>query len=233
MVHRTVRNLRNHEMGVSMIEQNLRRAARGALLLTLLLVVVANIYGRSLERSYSEFIALLPLVALGVAIFTALWVARCFRQHRYCGCRCCNEDANVCGENKGSRDVVKAVMAPYWLQRHHWLWLCTCITFGFVVDYFLIYFPIERMHLFKYSALPVFVLFSLPESWTLQRRLLTTIFLSTVIGALEEVFQLWTPQRVFDLRDLAVNIIASLLGSFIAWLLWSMFHKASGLSISR
>lgn len=216
-----------------MIEQNLRLAARVALLLTLLLVVIANIYGRSLERSYSEFVDLLPLVALGVVLLVAWWAARSIGQYRHRGLQCRDEDAGSCSDNRGHRAVSDIANAPSWLQRHYWLWLSLCITFGFVVDYYMIYYPIERMHLFKYSALPVFVLFSLPACWTLQRRLLATTSLSTVIGASEEILQLWTPNRVFDMRDLAVNIIAALLGSVIAWLLWSMFHKAKSKPFSR
>lgn len=72
----------------------------------------------------------------------------------------------------------------------------------------------ERSHLIEYSVLAIFVHRAMMES--LQNHLsnlkilVSTFILSFVLGAIDEGFQYFIPQRVFDMEDLVFNAMAIL-----------------------
>jgi len=75
--------------------------------------------------------------------------------------------------------------------------------------------PEERIHFLMYGVMVTLWYQGFRQSLvTLKRR--TAIFLSTLItaavGILDEVLQIWVPDRVFDPRDIQFNVIAALLG---------------------
>ncbi len=75
---------------------------------------------------------------------------------------------------------------------------------------------IERIHLFKFGLLG----FSLFHAISPQRSVLYRFFAASIIGALigciDESVQYFIPQRVFDLKDMRLNIISALLGAVLA-----------------
>jgi hypothetical protein len=71
---------------------------------------------------------------------------------------------------------------------------------------------IERIHFIKYGALTVFLYFSTdgPRDF---RRWFNAAGASAAIGASEECLQYFHPERVFDLRDIWLNMAGCLFGS--------------------
>jgi VanZ family protein len=85
-------------------------------------------------------------------------------------------------------------------------------------------FPAERLHLFEYGLLAYLlhgaIRFDFPE----MKAYALGFSVSSLFGLLDEVIQYFLPNRVFELRDVATNVIASALGLIITWLL---FRKTS------
>ncbi len=86
--------------------------------------------------------------------------------------------------------------------------LLTAIPFTFL--FFRIKLPEERVHLFEYLLLGI-LLFK--NYFDKRIDLFQSIFFILFVGLLDEIFQLFLPQRVFDFRDVFLNVI----GGFTGW----------------
>ena len=95
-----------------------------------------------------------------------------------------------------------------------------CISLIFVVLGILycelsVVLPIERIHFIKYSLLSFFLFFSAGRM-AISKRLLFAIVTSALIGTLDESLQYWNPVRVYDVRDIQINIISAFFGGSYA-----------------
>ncbi|MCB0359333.1 MAG: VanZ family protein [Bdellovibrionales bacterium] len=89
------------------------------------------------------------------------------------------------------------------------------VTAALIALEFSIRAPIERIHLLKYGSLAAFLSFSFIRP-PFHPSLIGFVGAAT-IGVVEECSQLLLPDRVFDLRDIALNLAGSALGSLAAW----------------
>ena len=75
--------------------------------------------------------------------------------------------------------------------------------------------PEERTHLIEYSVVALFIHMALTERANNGRKVpalsLLAILLSTLVGVVDELIQLFMPSRVFDPIDMLFNFLASLL----------------------
>ena len=93
--------------------------------------------------------------------------------------------------------------------------LCAYISELLIVD------PIERIHFVKYGLLAILIFAGQSGNNTL-RKLIPAIILSSSLGCIDESIQYFVPNRVFDMRDILLNLTGSLYGAvFISLtLLW-------------
>lgn len=99
-------------------------------------------------------------------------------------------------------------------KREFWLWIGVATAYGMVVVRMGI--PIEeRTHLFEYGLVAALVYRALRERMPGRGRVLTPAVLAVAItaglGLVDESLQMLIPIRVFDLRDVAVNLLAGLM----------------------
>ncbi len=86
--------------------------------------------------------------------------------------------------------------------------------------------PEERTHIVEYGVLAILLFEAFAERAKNDRYALTpsfsAIILASAIGVADELIQAWLPNRVFDLRDIAFNILASALAVLssmtLAWM---------------
>lgn len=102
--------------------------------------------------------------------------------------------------------------------RHYLPFITTNLFFlgiaAFVASSLSLY-PIEQMHVVKYSALGFALFFSFDEERP--RRLLLALLVGVIIGCLEELSQQFVPTRVVDVRDIATNTCFVCIGSVWAY----------------
>lgn len=85
------------------------------------------------------------------------------------------------------------------------------------VSEFSIVAPIERVHFLKYGSLSFFLFFSCYSQRAPRARLLArTLGIAMAAGILEECAQHFLPGRVFDLRDISLNLSGAILGALLA-----------------
>lgn len=91
------------------------------------------------------------------------------------------------------------------------------ITFGVVAAYLQVFtrmsFPGERTHLIEYGIVAVFIYEALIERRNQDRQVpvpvLLAIVAASMLGVVDELIQRLLPARVFDLRDMAFNVLAA------------------------
>lgn len=167
------------------------RTARLAGLLSVLLVPCSLLLGRPLERRYPEVVSCFPeLAAVGLVILTAL-SARALTLNR-----------------RRLRFPPSAVRVP----------LAGILILAILIPRYLIVLPVEYVHAAKYSVLALLV-HDFEHSATPRRRMLSAFFAVAALGALEETLQSFVPDRIFDVKDLLLNVSAALLGASAAHLL--------------
>ncbi len=71
--------------------------------------------------------------------------------------------------------------------------------------------PEERLHLLQYGLLTFFVASALPERLGTVSRSLLIIGLVTLAGVGDELIQALRPNRVGDIRDVAINFVSAVL----------------------
>jgi hypothetical protein len=77
--------------------------------------------------------------------------------------------------------------------------------------------PAERMHVLEYGLLAAIIFYALKKeqnAWLIYTKIL---FIGAAVGLFDEVIQYFLPNRVFDLRDIAVNALSVLLGAVIVY----------------
>ncbi|MCB0340204.1 MAG: VanZ family protein, partial [Bdellovibrionales bacterium] len=85
--------------------------------------------------------------------------------------------------------------------------------------------PIERIHFLKYGLLALCIFLSFPRLSKTRRFALSTL-LTSLVGCAEESLQILVPDRFFDWRDIAINVLAAALGASYACLL----HAQTGVA---
>lgn len=105
-----------------------------------------------------------------------------------------------------------------------WRWLPVII--GLCAVYMLLFLRLgmaERTHLIEYSVLTMFIDKALNERARINKQLknpqLLTFLLAGSIGVLDEVLQIFLPDRVFDINDILFNAGAILLALIARWIL--------------
>jgi len=87
------------------------------------------------------------------------------------------------------------------------------VGYGFALWWLKI--PEERFHLLQYGVLSLLCSRALPDSLPGVRRHLLAFILVCLAGTGDELVQWLRPNRVGDLRDIAINAIAALLAQFL------------------
>ena len=93
------------------------------------------------------------------------------------------------------------------------------VALGVAVVYLLVLMrvasPVERSHLIEYSVLAVFLYEALTERASHGRRVplpaLLAVVATALVGAVDEVIQLFVPSRVFDPVDIVFNALAAVM----------------------
>ncbi|MFC1631063.1 VanZ family protein [Candidatus Omnitrophota bacterium] len=73
-------------------------------------------------------------------------------------------------------------------------------------------FPIEKLHFIEYSLLSVLLFRALSHNLKGRILYLWTALISFCLGWLDEGIQYILPNRVYEIKDVAANIVASILG---------------------
>ena len=84
-----------------------------------------------------------------------------------------------------------------------WSWLC--------------HRPVEGIHLAQYGGMSVLALGALRETFSLPAAYGFSALLTVMLSWLNEILQSVLPNRVYDVRDLALDGIAGVLGLAVAW----------------
>jgi VanZ family protein len=161
----------------------------------LVLILIASVFGRSIQRSFDWASSSIPLVALAL-LLTMLIVFSLFYKKRF-------SSAQFSPAFTGYI-VAISVLA---------------IAFGYLILHSLVTFPIEAAHLVKFAPLG-FLLFWGSQALSLKTRLLWSLALGIAVGTGEETLQLFIPDRFFDWKDLAFNALSAALGSIYAGALY-------------
>lgn len=157
--------------------------------LALVAVVPVSLFGgRTLEQSFPGIVAQFPILALTLALFALLLLVR-----------------DAAPRSAARRTNVAINVQPL---------VGMCVLAAFVVLR-LVDFPVEYIHLGKYSAIAFFG-FHAPAAGSANRRALLGFLAAAVLGTLEETAQLFVPRRIFDLKDLLLNVGAALTGTLAA-----------------
>lgn len=92
------------------------------------------------------------------------------------------------------------------------------IALGVATAYFMVFFRMtlpERSHLIEFGVVAVFIYEALRERMAQGRRVpvapLLTVFLTALVGTVDEVIQVFLPNRVFDPLDIVFNVLAAAL----------------------
>jgi glycopeptide antibiotics resistance protein len=101
--------------------------------------------------------------------------------------------------------------------------LCVSV-FAVIAAYIFIIFrtpitPIEKIHLAEYGLLGYLALNALQDVNPINRRYMLSVAVVLVIGALDEVVQMFFPNRYFQVSDIILNMVSGMLGLSVARLL--------------
>lgn len=191
-----------------MIDRRLHQLSQICAVLTVLALLCSSVFGRWLEKQLSAYIFIIPYLAFVFVLLILSIAAFLFVQKR-------------------------RVSA----SRIHWRQLGLSALAGVVLSYFVVHIseglivtPIERIHFLKYGALSIFIYFA-QESGSTRRRLLSAFCLAAATGCLEECLQFFVPNRVFDLRDIVMNVFAVSVGCCFVLLL--LFTQKKALTTAR
>lgn len=161
-------------------------ARRGALA-TVVVILIALFGGNYLRREHPYLIGLIIPAAVAAGLGLAYLL---FKQ--------------ASGLPKASR-------------KKHFLRLILVLLLAAVVCEYSIVAAIERIHFVKYSALGFFLFHSLfAPGASVGSALIRSLPASMVVGVLEECTQFFLPGRVFDTRDILLNLSGCIIGSLLA-----------------
>ncbi|MBU2540343.1 MAG: VanZ family protein [Candidatus Omnitrophica bacterium] len=91
--------------------------------------------------------------------------------------------------------------------------LIICVVFSlFLVILRSLKLPAERIHLFEYVILPLFIYRSLKKEQKISTIYVKIFVIGFIAGFIDEVIQYMLPNRVFDVKDILLNGNGVLLG---------------------
>jgi VanZ family protein len=157
----------------------------------LLFILIALRFGRSLEKSFPILVRYIPHV--GGAIFTLCAITLLITARK----------------TTRSNDTSSQLSLPFLLKVSVWL------IISVLACYLLIDTQIEVIHFVKYAILCACLSFS-QRSGTLVSRSWRACLVTVLLGTIEETAQLWVPMRVFDLRDIALNVSGAFSGLYFS-----------------
>jgi len=98
-----------------------------------------------------------------------------------------------------------------------------------ILLFFICKFPADRLHLVEYGFLAFFLFYSYSDKKENVLHIYLYILLTGLfIGLMDEIIQYFTPERYFETKDIIINFISLLLGSFIiAVYRWENYIKLS------
>jgi hypothetical protein len=167
--------------------------AGGLCILLVAFLFFSGVYGRTFERELKSLIPFIPILAIGLALGAA-YIIYTFRLVEP------NLDPNK--PPRLSQRTAATLIA------------CGSISFFIFIESH-IEFNIERIHFVKYTMLGFLGFFSLDRGSALFR-LLLAIAITSTIGSLDEIAQYFIPNRVFDLRDIFINVSSAIFGCLLA-----------------
>lgn len=167
----------------------------------LVVIFLGSVYGRKIQRLFpglEPYIPYFGIVFMAIIALSAYWYFQ----------------------------IERSIKSPNWKQ----LYVFSSITVVFIGVLAIIIpiatdFKIEQVHILKYGILSLLIFFS-QKNVAYLRRFLLTLLLSSLAGISEETVQIWIPDRVFDLRDIALNLVSCFIGSLYAFLLSYSARKA-------
>lgn len=71
----------------------------------------------------------------------------------------------------------------------------------------------ERIHFIQYAALTMGILWCFEEQRAKKKTWIISIFMSSFAGFIDECIQGFVPNRYFDMRDVGLNVLASIVGA--------------------
>ena len=162
-------------------------------------IIVGAFWGRNLERKFQTLATLIPYFA-ATTIVLALSTLFLYLRHKKIAL-IINSDTKI-----------------------NLLLLCFAIFGAIATQKYLVGLEIETVHLIKYFLLSFFCFFSQKET-PLFTRLWRAALFSSLFGTIEESCQRYIPERVFDIRDILLNITSSsCLGSLAGYSLAGIFQ---------
>lgn len=161
--------------------------------ITLGAIAVGATFGRVLSNTYPLLVDIIPYLggAIGIIVITAAAINRWGSL---------TLDSSIANKKKFAYRLTACMLTI--------ILACTACEL-------LISFPIERVHFVKYGTLAFLLFFSFTSNNN-YRRFVENTLLTSLVGLLEECIQIWIPDRVFDYRDIVLNILASFFGSLLA-----------------
>lgn len=100
--------------------------------------------------------------------------------------------------------------------------VCLLLLFAFIYFYAMTNlnrFPAERLHFLEYGFLAFLFYRAFRHDFSEASSFALGFLCASVFGLVDETVQHFLPNRVFEIRDVATNILASALGLFIVGLL--------------
>lgn len=170
--------------------------ARRAFTLLVLIIPVSLFAGRTLEQTYPKIVRQFPTIAVVLALLGAAALLRARKTFV--------STPNVPGPRLSTTDLSVRIRP-----------LIGMIALGITIILRLIDLPVEYVHLGKYSALAFFG-FHMSRSGPEGKRFAVGFLAAALLGTIEETSQLFVPRRVFDIKDLLLNLASALLGSLAA-----------------
>lgn len=180
--------------------RNTQRIAKAGIACNLVLVVIGSLFGRRLQRALPELIPFLPVVAFMAIVLGSVYALKLGRGGRR--------------QLPPPRDLTKIALLSLLLPLLM-IWSCEHLIVA----------PIERIHFCKFAALACFSFFAQRGANT--TRFIRAFLFAAAIGCIEETAQLYIPDRVFDPRDMLLNISAAFFGSVYSAMvmLWKPFLR--------
>jgi glycopeptide antibiotics resistance protein len=178
-----------------------KNVAKRGLALTLVLILFSNLQGRAIQKSFSEYIYVIPWFI--VAVIAALIFLLCRKL----------KPKFFLLNRKQQAEILRALFFCF----------LYCVSLLILVNH-VARFPIEKIHFLKYGVLGFFCFFSLTNKSTLPRAMLA-LAISGLIGVSDESLQYFVPERFFDLWDILYNLLGSLGGVSLALISEYLFWK--------
>jgi len=164
--------------------------ARFLVFLDLCFIAIGSRFGRYFERNFADYIFLIPYVGLFAVVATFAIFLRYMPE--------CN---------------FKLIAAR--LKKTSSILTLVGIVLVIAASEYFNEMPIERIHLVKYTSLTFLLRFCFSKETNANRAIAISAITSLLIGVTEEILQIWMPGRIFDPKDLLLNLLAVALGTLL------------------